>query len=388
MKYVYLCLIAGFAMVACATPEPTEEEPQAYTEDEPDWDGLRLPEPTGDYHVGHRQYSFVDDAREEPHTPDEGDFRDLRMEIWYPAEPEVGSVPGPYAAEEIAAEYGLDEDASTWLGYAIEDAPLAEIDGDLPVVIFNAGITALPSGYTALLQEFASQGYVVAAINHPYADDYALLSTGEVVKNPGDNEFILSTDPADPFGFETYIVWIPDTLFVLFQLEQFNDDVFNGQLDLENVGFMGHSFGGGVSMETCRILADICAGAINLDGRNPGRLQQEGLPAPFFYLAAEATQSINAVEVRRAYETAHTDAYIAIIEGATHSGFTDGYWLREASTVYEQDRERYGSIEPDRMLELVRAYSIAFFDKYLRGDESVSLEEMFEADEETRYGSK
>jgi hypothetical protein len=364
-----------------ATTLPTATTAPAST---PGWEGTRLPAPTGPYAVGHRRISVVDEARDEVHTADPADHRELWIDVWYPADPPPdGATPGPYIDERLAEALGLSEDANRWLGHAVEGASPAQAGGALPVLVFNAGFNAFTAGYTALLEEYASQGYVVAASSHPYVDQLALLADGEVVTYPGDEAFLAVWEGGDPFGGEIYLVWIPDTLAALQQLDALNDEMFGGRLQLDQLGFIGHSFGGGVAAETCRILAERCAGAVNLDGRNPDRLQELGMPAPYLYIAAEATGSASSDEVRAVVEHPLNEATVVEIAGATHSGFSDGALLAEArGQLDDETRAVYGEIDPARMAELVRRYTLAFFDRTVRGVDAPPLAELAESDPE------
>jgi pimeloyl-ACP methyl ester carboxylesterase len=178
-------------------------------------------------------------------------------------------------------------------------------------------------------------------------------------------------------------VWIPDTLAVLQQLDEMNDPVFGGRLELDRLGFIGHSFGGGVAAETCRILAERCAGAVNLDGRHPDRLRELGMPAPYLYIAAEGSGSAAAEEVRAVVEHPLDEAALIEIAGAAHPGFTDGIWLMDAQgRLDDAAREAYGEIDPARMTELVRRYTLAFFDRTVRGADAPTLAELAESDPE------
>lgn len=382
-------LVAALAACSPAAPaaSPNTPEPAAATStpapadtpaSEPEWDGARLPAPTGPYAAGHRLYTLVDTAREERHTDAAGDPRELTLDVWYPADAGADAAPGPYLDERLAGAMGLDEAANTWLGHAVEAAPLADTGGTVPVLIFSQGFMAMPTVYAALAQDLASHGYAVAAVSHPYADEVALVAEGEeVAPFPGDAAFLAALDPRDPYGAELYLNWLPDATFAIQQLNRLNDEDFGGRLDLDRLGFFGHSFGGGASAELCRILAERCAGAINFDGSHPPRLQELGMPAPYLYVAASRAGTAESPEVRRVYEGVQADAFLAEIDGATHQAFGDGYFLRAAQGSLDDDaaQARYGSVEPERMVEIVRGLSRAFFDAYLRGEAGRSVEE-------------
>ncbi|MCK5343359.1 MAG: hypothetical protein KAR20_08135, partial [Candidatus Heimdallarchaeota archaeon] len=47
---------------------------------------ITLPEPTGNYDVGTSSFSLMDEERDEIHTDDTNDKRELFVEVWYPGE--------------------------------------------------------------------------------------------------------------------------------------------------------------------------------------------------------------------------------------------------------------------------------------------------------------
>mgnify|MGYP001358197983 CR=1 FL=1 len=388
-RVAHILWLAALAacLAACASPTAGEAAPTPTAV--PAWDGQRLPTPGGPYGVGHRQAFVTDTARAEVHTPAPDDSRELLVHIWYPADPPPGAQPGPYMEQSLALAYDLPPDANTWLGHAVQDAPLADTGAALPVVIFNAGFNSVLEAYAALLEELASRGYVVAATSHPYADQYALLADGSVVEYPGDQAFVDAWEGRDPYNRELYEMWVPDTLAVVQELVRLNQESFDGRLALDRLAFAGHSFGGGASAEVCRLVGAACAGAINLDGSHSTRLQEAAMEAPYLYIAASQTGSAQTAELRRVYEAALSEVYLVEIAGATHFGFSDGYYLLEAAgSLDEQRRAAFGTIEPERMIALVRAYSLAFLDCTLRGLDVPALEDLAAQDPEITLSSR
>lgn len=381
MRHIIVLLSLSVAVVACR-PVSSEvtDVPPAVTPS-PDLTSYRLPDPTGPYAVGHLRFSQVDASREEIHSSQPGDQRDLLMEVWYPAETSSDAEPALYMAEPLAAALDLDPLINQTFAHALEDALLLSGSDPLPVVIFNDGYTGLPTGYTALLEEYASHGYVVATTSHPYADELALLSDGTVVPYPGDEAFLAALGTDDPFGAETYLNWIPDTIALLHALDRLNGEMFEDRLVLDRLAFVGHSFGGGVSAETCRILADRCVAAINLDGSHAQRLQQVGMPLPYLYLAAGEGRVAASPELQQVISTAQSPMTVVEIAGATHFGFGDGYYVWQ---VYGQPddvpADHFGAIDPLRMTEIVRAFSLAFLDQHMRSpSDQPSLEVLADA---------
>lgn len=375
-------------LVACATAEPVEEEiVQATITSVPalevDYAGPRLPAPTGPYAVGRWSSYGVDDDREEVHTLDREDRRQLLLEVWYPAEYDAAAQPAPYMAAAIAEAYDFPQEANAFFSYAVHNAPVLSAQEQYPVIIFSTGFTAIHTGYTALLEELASHGYVVATTSRPYIDSYALLSDGMVVEYIGDLAFGELWLPEDPFVSELYDVAVPDTLFAIQMLNEANEDFFVEQLDLAQIGFVGHSFGGAIAGEVCRLLDARCAGAINFDGNQSRALEEQGMAVPYMFMAAEGTNSAQSARVQAAMDAVSADGYVLEIAGATHFGFGDGYYFSDVRGTLDNNPGLYGEIEPDQLLIIVRDYTRAFFDRHLRGEAASLLENGSDTDDVT-----
>lgn len=100
-----------------------------------------------------------------------------------------------------------------------------------PVIVISHGLAARPEDSEKRARYLASYGYVVAVPQHP-GSDYA--HTQRVLKGDS-NEFV----PINEF-----IDRPRDVTFLIDELERRNNLDFAGKLDLENIGVIGHSFGG------------------------------------------------------------------------------------------------------------------------------------------------
>jgi predicted dienelactone hydrolase len=132
---------------------------------------LVMPALTGPYPVGTRSIELVDRSRREPGTSG-GKPRAFVMQLWYPRAAGNGRrepyMP-PKVASFIAASGGLPASIFTRVKLAaISDAAPRRRAGGWPVVLFSTGYGVERQLYTGLVQDLASHGYVVAAIDHPH----------------------------------------------------------------------------------------------------------------------------------------------------------------------------------------------------------------------------
>jgi dienelactone hydrolase len=189
------------------------------------------------------------------------------------------------------------------------------------------------------------------------------------------------------------LLWAADASFVVDQLKIQNDPVV-GELDLNSLGMLGHSFGGQAASIVCAsdVRFKACA---NLDGQAQGntflpdaagRLIKQ--PFLFFTKAAEVTDAELAMmnisreeyrsrESRRlrerfkpSYKTRlasiPSGAYLVTYPGARHSSFGDSLFLDMSNGQTSAERLA--------MADVIRRYTRAFFEKYLEGEDSPELQ--------------
>ena len=90
----------------------------------------------------------------------------ITTQLWYPAEPGTGGGRAPYARQGgslLSAERWVATDATL-------DARVATAQKRYPVLLFFPGWDGELHAYTALVQDLASRGFVVAGIGYESAD--------------------------------------------------------------------------------------------------------------------------------------------------------------------------------------------------------------------------
>jgi len=354
--------------------------------------GMTLPEPTGSP-VGFRLYAVVDEAREEVFTEEEGDVRTFPLAIYYPAVPAVDAVPAPYttAAENAVYNTALmmpSEIFNAITGHLYIDAPLAPREGGYPVLMFSPGFGAPIRFYSTLLTELASRGFAVVVVDHPYSQTVALFPDDSVItaNAAGSN---LSTPQALSLILNT---WIEDTIYALDHLSELNevDPVLAGAFALDHVGALGHSFGGAtaanVSLVDDRVLA-----SINMDGEVFGDAAQ-GVTKPFMIMTSPtdfSDEDLAAVGMtRQEFEdsmaefnnsingalSASEAPYHLSIAGTLHSTYSIDIALLRNLLPEHITPELVGTIDGVRANQVIADYTEAFFNRYLRGEESSLLD--------------
>src|SRR6202035_968987 len=147
---------------------------------------LCLPEPSGPCPVGTTSLWLTDASRPDPWAA-AVTARELMISLWYPA-----ATPGgqrarymtPAESELQLAGRGLTGLPPDTLAAvetsAVSDAPPAGQQRSLPLVVLSPGFTSSRSTLTALAEDLASHGYVVAGIDHTYESYATAFPDGRV----------------------------------------------------------------------------------------------------------------------------------------------------------------------------------------------------------------
>jgi dienelactone hydrolase len=361
-----------------------------------DTPAIQFPEPTGEYPVGQVSYAFTDPEREEIFTEDPDDLRQLAVTVYYPADPAEDAEPAPYISETAVTDFangiGIPPMLFAMFGANGYDTPPAA-EGAFPVLVFSPGLGTPDLFYTSLLQEVASHGYIVVRISHTYSVGATIFPDQRVIVG---NE-IGSDVSTDESRSRILDVWVADVLFVLDELETYNDEEFplSGAMDLEHVGSFGHSFGGATAVETAYEDSRIDA-AINMDGSQFGEVAEAGLDRPIMLMrsteqpeptdeeleAAGITREELAAEMEKANQSWNDllsqspNAYHFILTGSSHMTYATDLALAAPSLSFMLPPEVIGTIEGSHAYEIISAYVVAFFDQYVKGDEAAALDSL------------
>jgi len=355
--------------------------------------GMTLPEPT-ELQVGYRLYAVVDESREEIFTELEDDVRTFPVAIYYPASPTADAVPAPYTTESENMAYNTALMIPPIVfdsikGHLFVDAPLASRAGGYPVLMFSPGFGAPIRFYTALLTELASQGFIIAVVDHPYSQTVSLFPDDSVVTA---NK--IGSDLASSEGLDRVLdVWVKDTQYALDYLSELNttDSILAGAFDLAHVGAFGHSFGGATSANVS-VIDDRVLASLNMDGTLFGDAAQ-GVSKPFMVMSAPfvsvTDEDLNAIGMTREMleeviaEYTNTNAgglssseapYHLVIEGTLHNTYSIDIALLRNLLPEVITPEFVGTIDGSRANEVIVAYTVAFFNKHLLGEASPLLD--------------
>jgi pimeloyl-ACP methyl ester carboxylesterase len=361
--------------------------------------------PTGPYAVGTVEYAMVDPNRQETYTEDPNDHREVLVQIWYPAElakPLPGKAPYVKNVPVIAAEVKTKLQIPKFLFQYLElvktnaypNVAVASKQPSYPLILFSHGLPGARFSNTFQFEELASQGFIVASIEHTYNALATVLPDGKFVtiaSLPGMTDI-------DAWDNLISGIWVKDSTFVLDKLEELNDkdsnNLFSGKIDLDHVGMFGHSFGGANAAQVLYTDPRFKA-AINMDGTLFGNTHKaEGTGKPFMLMDTKPfvmeTDPVAPTESQlqemsmtrkqfdrmsfelpmRMKEVLAPGAYELTLQRTRHMSFSDYYFWSPALPVMEKM-----PLSPRRAHKVINAYTVAFFQKYLQGIDSPLLNE-------------
>lgn len=346
---------------------------------------FRFPAPTGPYNVGTRLLHFTDLVR--PDSTFKSGKRELMVQAWYPTNQRRGTR-APYRTWKETTP--LSSYDAVLLTHSYLNAPIANDGAPFPIILFNPAWNGQRTQNTAQMEDLASNGFIVFAIDHPHNSRPVAYPDGQIVlatNTPDIDDFHgVTMEHQIAVGDVEVRQQSADNSLVLDVLTQMASDPSSSwyhRIDLSRIGTFGHSFGGAVAVQTAfqdrRILA-----AMNLDGWTFGDIFQQPLNKPMMAMYEEDYPPTPA-EVATTMQTATRElkidtqltlldqknverslavggGYVVLMQGAKHMNFSD-------RALYSPFRRftNAGDIKATRALKIINAYTLAFFSQTLKG---------------------
>jgi predicted dienelactone hydrolase len=342
-----------------------------------------LPKPQGAYAIGTFVAHMVDRGRHERHSDNPNAHREFMVQVWYPAQHQNNEKRAWYRDPRINSwrsnHLRLVKTHSFW------NLPVAQQPQTFPVLLFSPSSGGNRDQNTFEVEELASQGYVVVGLDHPYSSSRVAFPDGRIVYSaPWLDTASRAAYNASVINVEVMVQdQVGDARFALDQMERWNlpgsGQLLSGRLNLSRIGVFGHSFGGALAGALCLADPRVVAG-INMDGWMFGDAETKGIPRPFFFMGGGYGEALDpAVVAKRsgsfliegekdlAYERGRANSlrqfggYRLTILGADHGNYSDlALFTRPLPFLGRQP------MDPYRAFQIVDAYTLAFFDRYVR----------------------
>jgi predicted dienelactone hydrolase len=332
-------------------------------------------------------------------------------QVWYPAKNEPAAARAPYIQDADAVTPALARLTHlpgflfTHFKYVITNAvvaaPIADDTSRYPVLIYLTGLGGFRAVSTFQIEELVSHGYIVVGLDQPGAVAMVQLPDGRQISGLPKDEIqplidqSIEQQPTPPMlhgialpnGIIPYFA--QDVSFTLDQLAGLNSTdphhILSGRLDLGHVGVFGISLGGMHAAAACRNDPRLKACLI-MDVWMPADVVTSGLQQPSMFITRDAATmrlerqrsggwtekdiALTLNTMRMVYEELPGDGYYIEIPMMFHVNLTDlPYWSPVMSPL-----GLTGPIDGQRAHDIINAYSLAFFDKHLKGQTAALLD--------------
>ncbi|MGW7437182.1 alpha/beta hydrolase family protein [Streptomyces sp. NPDC054849] len=324
---------------------------------------VELPRPTGRFAVGREDLHLVDHSRTDPWA--ESGPRELMVTLRYPARRDTGRTARYLTPEEarlLLVDRGLDQviPVETLTGVATRSRTNAQpVGGRYPLIVLSPGFTVHRATLTALAEDLASRGYIVAAVDHAYESVGTAFPGGRVLQ-------CLACEKTEAAGSMRAVTdtRARDVSFLLDRLTGRHPAWRHaGLVDENRIAMAGHSIGGASAATAMAADRRIRAG-INMDGAFATPLPATGLGGrPFMLLGAQERGPGGNRSWDESWPLLDGWKRWITFAGSGHFTFSDFPAIGEQLGLPDPETPLPGA----RSVELTRRYVGAFFDQHLRG---------------------
>lgn len=337
-----------------------------------------MPTPTGTYDIGTKTYQVNDDSRNEIYGNQEG-IRKFNFQIWYPFTKTNEDDLAPWLLDQEITSQALSRDFG-FPGFLLNQTQYVSshsyLDADFteetsyPVVIISHGWSGTKYLHSDLGENLASHGFIAVSIEHTYGSIASVID-GEII---GKQEDALTNFGDSALGLAsntrlmmTYGLDVIATIDFLETLNSNPNDIFYNHLDLDHIGAIGHSTGGGgiiyAALHDQRIQA-----IIGLDAWvEPIQevLEEKTLSIPSLFLRSEAwEEGPNNDVLIPMLQNATKQTQLYRIIGTTHYDFAMVYMYTSLAKTLGFS----GSIPTQTMIEIMFTSHESFFNEHLKNE--------------------
>ncbi len=340
-----------------------------------------IPTPSGDYFIGTRLYVVENMEREELYSDYE--YRRFQIQVWYPSNDVDGYEVAPWlegglelsralAKDNYLPSFALDHTTSIESN-SYYDAPINDAVSKYPVVIVSHGWRGFKTLHTDYIEELASNGYVVISIDHTYGsvatvfgdDDVEYLNLDALIYRDDNPDFLIDANNL----VNTYSGDIVDTIDYLDMLNTDENSIYYGKLDLDRIGLLGHSTGGGAGVNTA-LIDDRVHSVLGLDAWVEPidfNVVTNKLDVPSLFIRSGAWETgENNENLYEIVNQSNQSSMLYQIDGTTHYDFAMVYMYSPLTKYLGLT----GSVDSEELNEMLKDTILDFFNSTLLSESS------------------
>lgn len=368
---------------------------------------FKFKKPTGRFDIGTVTYHLTDTSRNEIFSVKSNGQREMMIQIWYPARKNNQNNFAPYIQNAetftpaLAELFGYSKFFFTHLKYvksnAIPNAEISIAEDKFPILIYHTGTNGCRQLNTFQIQELVSQGYIVVGIDNPGAVALVQFPDGTAIKGlPKEKIQVLTHQSIEDLteipklnGIEMKDGIIPyfaeDISFVINCLEEINENdsqkILTNHIDTRKIGVFGVSLGGIVVAEAA-LKDNRIKACLIMESPMPKDVMVNGLKTPTMIMTRDAeTMRLerkrsggwtekdiqqHQYSMKNIYDRLPSEGYFIQIPKMFHVDFTDlPLWF-----PYGKYLGITGGLKTGEAHQIINSFSVAFFDKELKGKNS------------------
>lgn len=341
-----------------------------------------LTAPSGLYPVGTTSFDMTDASRTEAYGDIAEGNRKFMVQVWYPAENVEKLQKAPWLSDGDAVTVGLArlghmpgfafDQLALVTSNAYADAAVSTAQEKYPVILLSHGWSSSRLLHTNMAEALASNGYIVIGIEHTYGSIATAFNSGDVAYFS--EKTLPSIDYSPDFlknGNQLIKTFAGDISYVLDSLDAVNQGTLGpsqlkGTLDLNKIGLLGHSTGGGAAVLTALHDDRIKSMLIYDPWVEPIETEEIeiGLDVPtLIFRSDEWENGTNDGPLLKLIDNSKSETNLFQVHQADHSDFTLMYLFSPLT----KDLNMLGEIDGDRLSRLQGQLDVAFFNETLLG---------------------
>lgn len=418
MKSIYMAIGSLFFCIILSSCRPN----QTVNSTVPTADKTYLLKPTGEYEVGFQDFRLVNGTLQNgTYTCDQSDLfytkgknetdfgkdnqtkfcREMMVRVYYPAKkgtlpnyenyyaPAINDLKDQIRSAKISGVTESDiESLSQIKTFTIRNPDIE--NQKFPVLIFDPGSGQTAEQYENTIENLASHGYIVVAVNNTFIGNIILFPDGRFVENAVGNP----PSPSDPIIKKADTSILNDILFVRHSFDTGKKTFQNltDHMSLDSIGLFGHSAGAIVLVKAVRDdHSNLFQSAVSLDAapvlfgeRIYSSTELAGFQIPFLrFFAAEWRGMVEGIPRNAQFQLLSNNYYALLSPNEDNTTYTNhGSFIDFSTLQYQPTIKSYiatlpqslGTADGWHIAKVINEYVLSFFDHYLKKKPSTIFE--------------